>query len=175
MIIHVGTENSLKVEAVRAAFKVVFPEHRLKVIGKPVITGVPSQPFEEEVVAGAINRAQKALQGADFGVGIEAGLVKLPGAARYLNLQICAIIDRSDKLYIGSGPGFELPPLLVTRLQSGSTLNREMSYISGIPQIKEKEGAIGYLSKGAINRFAATYEAVLMALIPYMRHDLFSR
>jgi non-canonical (house-cleaning) NTP pyrophosphatase len=41
-----------------------------------------------------------------------------------------------------------------------------MSRIAGIPDIKEKNGAIGYLSGGRIDRFAITRETVLMALIP---------
>jgi non-canonical (house-cleaning) NTP pyrophosphatase len=48
----------------------------------------------------------------------------------------------------------------------GSTLNREMSRLSGIPDIKEKIGAIGVLSSGRIDRLSITREAVLMALIP---------
>ncbi len=175
MKIHVGTENQLKVAAVRAAFKTMFPDHRLEVVKKAVASGVPSQPFDNEVANGAINRAQTALQDADFGVGIEAGLVVFPGTNRYLNVQICAITDQSGKLCIGSSPGFELPAWLVARLRNDSTLSREMSIISGIPKIKEKSGAIGYLSQGAIDRFGVTYEAVLMALIPYIRSDLFSR
>lgn len=175
MRIHVGTGNPLKAEATRAAFQAAFPGRLLEVVQVAVASGVPSQPFGNEVAKGAIRRARKALKDADFGVGIEAGIIKFPGTEQYLNLQICAIVDQADKLYIGSGPGFELPLHLVTNLQHGSTLNREMSRISGIPEIKEKEGAIGYLSMGVIDRFEVTYEAVLMALIPQIRRDLFSR
>jgi non-canonical (house-cleaning) NTP pyrophosphatase len=55
---------------------------------------------------------------------------------------------------------------VLDRLMNGSTLNREMSRLSGIPEIKEKEGAIGILSGGRIDRFSITRKAVLMALIP---------
>jgi len=175
MRIHVGTGNPLKVEATRAAFQTAFPGQALEVVRVAVASDVPPQPFGEEVAKGAITRARKALKDADFGVGIEAGLIKFPGIDRCLNLQVCAIVDRADRLYIGSGPGFELPPHLVTSLRHGSTLNREMSRISGIPEIKEKDGAIGYLTTGAIDRFKVTYEAVLMALIPQIRRDLYSR
>ncbi len=173
MKIHVGTGNPLKVKATRAAFQAAFSDRPIEVVQVAVSSDVPPQPFEDDVAKGAILRARKALRDADFGVGIEAGLVRLPGTERYLNLQVCAIIDRADNLRTGSGPGFELPSHLVTSLQHGSTLNREMSRISGIPEIKEGEGAIGYLTKGVIDRFEVTYTAVLMALVPWIRRDLF--
>jgi len=106
-------------------------------------------------------------------VGIEAGLVRLPRLDDYLNLQVCAIIDRDGRMTVGTGPGFVLPPSLISALQAGSTLNREMSRISGIPEIKAKSGAIGYLSAGVIDRFEITYTAVLMALIPRIRPELY--
>ncbi len=174
MKVNVGTNNPLKVDAARAAFHTVFPSSLLDVVRVPVQAEVPPQPFEEEVVTGAINRAREALGAGDFGVGIEAGLLKLPGSDRYLNIQVCAIIDHAGKLSLGSGPGFELPPSVVNKLVHGTTLNHEMENISGITKIKEKEGAIGYLSAGRTGRFAITYTAVLMALIPYIRRELFS-
>lgn len=171
MKVHVGTRNSLKVKAVRAGFSDVFSEEPLHVVPVNVDADVPSQPFDEEIVRGAISRARGALGDADFGVGIEAGLVRFPGFKEYLSVQFCVIIDRAGRMTFGHGPGFELPQEIRDRLTRGSTLNREMSRISGIPEIKEKGGAIGYLSSGLIDRFAITREAVLMALIPRISGD----
>ncbi len=174
MNVHVGTANPLKIAATRAAFAKAFPDRKLNVTGIKVSPGVPPQPAGEEVTAGAIQRARSAQMGAEFGVGIEAGILRLPGLDRYLNMQVCAIVDRAGKLSIGSGPGFELPPSVLERLLHGTTLNHEMSRISGIDEIKEKIGAVGYLSAGRTNRFTVTYMTVLMALIPYIRRDLFA-
>ena len=173
MRIHVGTENPLKSDAVAAAFRAAFPDSRIEVSSIRVHSGVPLQPFGEEVTDGAIARAKGARGDADFGVGIEAGLVRLPRLDDYLNLQVCAIIDRDGRMTVGTGPGFVLPPSLISALQAGSTLNREMSRISGIPEIKAKSGAVGYLSAGVIDRFETTYTAVLMALIPRIRPELY--
>jgi inosine/xanthosine triphosphatase len=166
MKVHVGTRNSLKVRAVREAFAAVFAGDDLEVIGVAVDGGVPPQPFGDEVVLGAITRARGALREADYGVGIEAGLVRFPGYDGYLSVQFCAVIDRSGRLTVGHGPGYALPQDVLDRLMEGSTLNREMSRLSGIPDIKEKIGAIGVLSSGRIDRLSITREAVLMALIP---------
>lgn len=166
MKIHVGTRNTLKVRAVRAAFAAVFGDDLLDVVAVEIEEGVPPQPFDGDVAQGAICRARGALAGADYGVGIEAGLVLFPGYDGYLSVQFCAVLDRTGKLTVGHGPGYALPQEVLDRLMDGSTLNREMSRLSGIPKIKEKEGAIGILSGGRIDRFSITREAVLMALIP---------
>jgi len=168
MKIHVGTRNTLKVRAVRAAFAAVFDDESLDVVAMATEGGVSSQPFDDEVVQGAICRARGALTGADYGVGIEAGLVRFPGYDDYLSVQFCAVLDRTGRLTVGHGPGYTLPQEVLDRLMNGSTLNREMSRLSGIPEIKEKEGAIGILSGGRIDRFSITREAVLMALIPHI-------
>lgn len=166
MRVHVGTRNPLKVEAVRAAFAEIYPDALLNVIAVSVETGLPPQPFGKQVAQGAMARARKALQGADFGVGIEAGLVRFPGDKRSFNVQFCAIVDPLERMTVGHGPGFQLPQEIETKLLEGSTLNREMSCIAGIPEIKSKMGAVGILSNGLIDRLAITREAVLMALIP---------
>ena len=166
MKIHVGTSNPVKVNAVQAAFELVFSGESLEVKAAPVATGVPSQPFGDAVFHGAARRAGGALGDADYGVGIEAGLVKLPGCDRPLNMQICVIVDRSGRMTVGHGPGFELPSAVMEKLQAGSTLNREMSRLSGVSEIKETIGAVGVLTGGRIDRMAITREAVLMALVP---------
>jgi inosine/xanthosine triphosphatase len=166
MKIHVGTRNTLKVRAVHAAFALAFGDEALDVVAVEIEECVPPQPFDGEVVQGAICRARNALAKADYGVGIEAGLVRFPGYDCYLSVQFCAVLDHTGRLTVGHGPGYTLPQEVLDRLMNGSTLNREMSRLSGIPEIKEKEGAVGILSGGRIDRFNITREAVLMALIP---------
>ncbi|HHR85827.1 MAG TPA: DUF84 family protein, partial [Candidatus Acetothermia bacterium] len=66
-------------------------------------------------------------------------------------------------------PGYTLPSEVIAALEAGSDLNREMSRISGIDEIREKIGAVGYLSNGMTDRLMITRDAVLMALIPRLR------
>lgn len=166
MRINIGTRNQLKVAAARAAFTAVFPNIEIEARGIAVESTVPPQPFDEQVVDGAMARARAALVDTDYGVGIEAGLVSFPGCKHPLSVQFCAIVDREGEMSVGHGPGYALPERVLASLEAGSTLNREMSDISGIDEIKEKVGAIGYLSSGLVDRFTITREAVLMALIP---------
>ena len=169
MKVNVGTENSLKVEAARAVFAAAFVEDDIEVSAIDVPSGVPAQPFGEQVAIGAINRAHAALLDADYGVGIKAGIVPFPGCEERFSVQFCAIVDRDGEVTVGHGPGYTLPREVIAALEAGSDLNREMSRISGIDEIREKMGAIGYLSNGITDRLAITREAVLMALIPRLK------
>ena len=169
MNVNVGTGNSLKVEAARAVFAVAFPRDSIEVMAVNVPSGVPAQPFADQVAIGAINRARAALLDADYGVGIEAGIVHFPGCDERFSVQFCAIVDQEGELSVGHGPGYVLPHGVLAQLEAGSDLNREMSRISGIDEIREKMGAIGYLSNGITDRLAITRAAILMALIPRLK------
>ncbi|MCD6495506.1 inosine/xanthosine triphosphatase [Candidatus Bipolaricaulota bacterium] len=169
MNVNVGTVNSLKVEAVRTVFDTAFPEDDIEVSTVDVSSGVPAQPFNGELALGAINRAHAALLDADYGVGIEAGIVHFPGCEERFSVQFCAIVDRDGGVSVGHGPGYTLPHEVIAALEAGSDLNREMSRISGIEEIRNKIGAVGYLSNGITDRLTITRDAVLMALIPRIK------
>jgi len=113
--------------------------------------------------------ARAALLDAEYGVGIEAGIIHFPGCAERFSVQFCAIVDRAGKVSVGQGPGYTLPSEVIAALEAGSDLNREMSRISGIDEIRDKMGAVGYLSCGMTDRLTITRDAVLMALIPRIK------
>jgi len=172
----VGSLNPVKVNAVARAFKLFFGE--VKVLPVKVDSGVPPQPIGlQEIVDGAINRARRAqaATGADYGVGIEAGLIEFPGTLTgYIDLQVCAIVDREGRITIGHGPGFEYPPAVVREvLEAGHEVGEVMERLTGIRDIKRRMGAIGYLSKGVIDRTRLCELAVLMALIPRINPELY--
>ena len=172
----VGSLNFVKIEGTRRAYSKFFKN--VNVVGVKVESGVSVQPIGlEETIRGAIHRAKEALSKtrADYGVGIEAGLVKLPFTLTgYVDQQFAAIADRSGIVTIGGGPCFEYPPIVVKRvLTEGVEVNDVMSQIAGIPDLGKKQGAIGYLSKNVMNRTELTEVAVLMALLPRINRDLY--
>ncbi|MEA3238625.1 MAG: inosine/xanthosine triphosphatase [Candidatus Bipolaricaulota bacterium] len=169
MKVNIGTNNSLKLEAVRAVFATAFPEDDIEVTGVNVPSGVPAQPFDGELALGALSRARAALLDADYSVGIEAGIVSFPGCEERFSVQFCTIVDQDGEVSVGHGPGYTLPSEVIAALKAGSDLNREMSRISGIDEIRDKIGAVGYLSKGITDRLTITRDAVLMALIPRIK------
>ena len=43
-----------------------------------------------------------------------------------------------------------------------------MTNISGISNIKQKEGAVGFLTRNVVTRFDILKQSVIMALIPFL-------
>ncbi|HEY3423120.1 MAG TPA: inosine/xanthosine triphosphatase [Methanocellaceae archaeon] len=171
MRIAVGSLNPVKIKAAENAFRRVFGD--VTVEGKDVSSGVPSQPFGMDTVQGAINRAKVAYSsGYDYGVGIEAGLFEVQGFM--LDLQYCAVYDGSW-LTLGCGSGFEYPPTVLTEVLAGKEVGEVMSRVAGVDDLGKKSGAIGFLSKGMLDRTALTEQGVFMALIPRINKELYRR
>ena len=169
MIVAVGSLNPVKVIGVKKAYEKVFRNVSVKPV--KVDSGVSPQPLSlEETVKGAFNRAFKSLQEinvAEHGVGIEAGWVKVEEL--WLDIQVAAIVDRKGVKSLGFSPAFPLPKNVVRRvLKDNVEMEEVFEEISGIPEIGEKEGAIGFLTKSRVTRVNLTIQAVLMALIPFM-------
>ncbi len=171
LVVRVGTDNPVKVRAVRRAFESL--SWRATVSRVRVPTDVPEQPFGAEASRGAVARARAALGTADLGVGIEAGLVWEPTVGDYFDVQYCAIVDRAGRVTVGHGPGFSYPPSVVRRVKEGMTVGDAMAQLTGIRGIGSKQGAIGYLTDRRLDRDALTESAVLMAMVPRIRRDLY--
>ncbi|UCE46105.1 MAG: inosine/xanthosine triphosphatase [Methanobacteriota archaeon] len=168
----VATSNAVKVTAVRNVFTQVF--------GLAEVIEVPSeevtrQPIGEETIKGSISRARSALQQtkSDYGVGIEAGLFRIAALDTYLDVQYCTIVDSSGRITYGHGPGFEYPPEVIRAVLRGSTVGAIMSQLTGIENIGHRGGSVGYLSGGLIDRTSLTEIAVLMALTPRIKTELY--
>jgi len=169
--INVGSHNRVKAEAVENVFKRVFGAVQVKLVD--VEPKVSKQPFGEDVAKGALERAKQALKDADYGVGIEAGLIWNEYLKVYFDVQFCAVIDQAGKITIGHGSGFVYPDAVIAEVKKGRTVGEVMGEISGIKDLGKKEGAIGFLSFSLLNRRELTEQAVLMALIPRIRAELY--
>jgi len=171
--IGVGTDNPVKVRAVgRVMAALSFPA---RVRGVRVRTDVPEQPFGDEALQGALNRAKAAIGRGDFGVGIEAGLVWSPLLSDYFDVQYVAIVDRAGHVTVGHGPGFTYPPRVLENVKAGRTVGEAMERLTGVRGIGSKEGAIGHLTERRVDRDALTESAVLMAMVPRIRRELYAR
>jgi len=169
----VGTDNPVKVRAVRRVIESL--SLRARVRGVRVRTEVPEQPFGDEALQGAMNRAKAAIGTGDFGVGIEAGLVWSPLISDYFDVQYAAIVDRAGQITVGHGPGFTYPPRVLENVKAGRSVGKAMARLTGIRDIGSKEGAIGYLTERRLDRDALTESAVLMAMVPRIRRELYTR
>ncbi|UCE92524.1 MAG: inosine/xanthosine triphosphatase [Methanobacteriota archaeon] len=172
MRVAVATGNETKVRAVKRVFTQVFGYVE---IVEARAAGLECQPLGEGTIQGSIDRAKTAIaeSGADFGVGIEAGLFPISRLGRHFDVQYCTIIDSDGKASYGHGPGFEYPPSVTRAALDGEPVGDVMSRLTGIERVGHRNGSIGYLSNGVIDRTSLTEIAILMALIPRIREELY--
>lgn len=158
----VGSANHVKVEAVRTVMERIYG--RVRVTGSDVPSGVPEQPFGPQTREGAVNRARAALGDHDLAVGIEAGVFeKEDGLYDY---QYCAVLDRSGRLTVGTGSGFMYPPAVASLVRGGMTVGDAMAQVFGEKEIGKGQGAIGFLSRGLLDRKGLTEQSVTAAMVP---------
>ena len=177
MKVLVGSENPVKIEAAKEVFSKYF--NRLSVTGVKVSSKVSGQPIDEETFKGARNRAlelkklsEKSNLKADFFVGIEGGITKLYSKRWFASGVVC-VIDKEGRIGYGLSPCFELPDIFIDKLLSGSELGEVMEQISGKDKIKQKEGAIGILSKGMMDRKALYINSLIAALVPFINKEIY--
>ncbi|MGC9132726.1 MAG: inosine/xanthosine triphosphatase, partial [Candidatus Micrarchaeia archaeon] len=132
----------------------------------------------DETFEGAKNRALELKKineeknlGAKFFVGIEGGIIKI--YSKWFAFGAMCIIDDEGKIGFGTSPYFELPENIITHLLNGTELGEVMEKISGIPNIKQKNGAIGFLTKNVMDRKSLYVHGLVVALIPFINKNLY--
>jgi inosine/xanthosine triphosphatase len=171
MKVAVGSNNPVKKQAVYNTFSKVFGT--VEVVMRSIDSGVPSQPKGYAVLTGARKRAERArasVSSADFGVGIESGLFDVFGVE--LDVQVCSIFDGVQHT-IGTSPGFTYPASVLDKIAAGREVGQIMEQLSGVKRIGQKGGAVGYFSRGLVDRTHFTELCVIMALIPRMNNELY--
>jgi inosine/xanthosine triphosphatase len=176
MKVLVGSKNPVKIEAVKEAFSKYFDD--VKVIGIEVESKVSNQPINDETFEGAKNRAlelkrtskEKNLN-ARFFVGIEGGIIKL--YSKWFASGVMCIIDERGRVGFGMTPHFELPEDITKQLLSGVELGDVMDKITGEYNTKQKSGAIGFFTKGVMDRKNLYVQGLIVALIPFINENLY--
>jgi len=165
--IAVGSTNPVKVEAVRAVMERIYGD--VRITPEDVSSGVPPQPFEEQTHQGSVNRAKAALKDHDMAVGIEAGVFRMLDGL--YDIQHCTIISKDGRMTFGQGSGFRYPDKVAELVFSGLSVGEAMKEVYGNTEIGKKQGAIGLLSKGLIDRKTLTEQSVTAAMIPRLWDD----
>jgi inosine/xanthosine triphosphatase len=176
MKILVGSVNPVKVDSVKEAFSNYFFD--IEVIGIDVESGVPVQPIGDDTFIGARNRANNLLKinneknlCADLFVGIEGGIANQFN--KWFAFGCMCVIDKHGNEGFGTSPHFELPNLVTEQLLNGVELGVVMDNIQNEENTKQKQGAIGYFTKGAMNRKELYVEGLKVAVIPLLHKNLF--
>ena len=170
----VGSKNPTKIKAVSGAFKRVFKKNNVVVSGVSVPSGVSDQPMgSNETKTGAENRLKKVkAQHADFYVGIEGG-------CSYINKNLYAFAwvvaeNKEGRQGQGKTSMFQLPKKIKELIEGGVELGVADDIVFNRNNSKKKDGAIGILTGGLIDRTKYYEEAVVLSLIPFLNKKLFS-
>ncbi|MCB0494843.1 MAG: inosine/xanthosine triphosphatase [Cyclobacteriaceae bacterium] len=168
----VASKNPVKIESARQAFCRVFPEQIFDFEGVDVPSGVPDQPMgEEETLLGATNRAQNARTfNADFWVGIEGGV---KDHEEQLEAFAWMVVLTKDKKSIGRTGSFFLPHKVSELVHQGIELGEADDIVFGQSDSKKKQGSVGLLTHGVLDRATYYEQAIILALIPFMNEEFY--
>lgn len=174
-LIIVGSKNPVKIACTDSAFHQAFPGSFL-VEGLNVSSGVSDQPYGDlETYEGAYNRAvnsKNVFPEADYWVGIEGGVDLVEGEMNAFAWVV--VLDREGKLGKAKTSTFFLPQALVDLLEAGMELGEADDKVFDRSNSKQGNGAVGILTNGAVDRKEYYQQAVVLALIPFLKRELYS-
>lgn len=167
MKIAIGSTNPTKIRAAKKILRKIFPHAEF--VALEVESGVPGQPRgDKQTQRGAVNRARavRRIARADFGVGLEAGIIETEFGV--MTCAWVAIVDRAGRVGIGGSTNMLLPVQVANRLKAGAELGEAMDEFANIKNVKHKMGAIGILTRGLSNRQRAYEEIVKLAVVRFL-------
>ena len=173
----IGSINPVKTRAVEKAFKLYFKN--IEVLSFKVDSGVSDQPLNQETFEGSKNRVFRLMEinkknklKADYFVSIEGGLINL--FDHWFNFSVVCIANKKEFHYSTTGLN-ELPYFVVKKMLNNIELGKIMDSLSRSKNSKQKNGAIGFLTDNRITRTDSYVYAVILALIPFIKKDLFKK
>ena len=175
----VASRNPVKLAAAEQGFRRLFAGVEVTVEGVSVPSGVADQPRTDvETLTGAENRARSARQqvpSADFWVGLEGGLEERDGGFHAF-AWVVALGTGSDTGVVegrSRTASFELPPPVAELVRQGMELGHADDQVFGRSNSKQGAGAVGLVTEGLIDRQGLYEPAVVLALVPFFRPDLY--
>lgn len=174
MKISVGSQNPVKIAAVKNAVQKIWANRNTEVIHVSVSSGVSAQPTsDDEAIKGALTRARLSLQktGADLGIGLE-GCTEDTKYGMFVSGWVVAV-DKKGEMGIGGGGRLVLPEQIASEIRKGRELGPVMDEFTGQCNTKQKQGTVGILTRDLIVREAAFERCVIYALVRFMNPDYY--
>ena len=174
MKIIIASRNPIKINATKLAFEQMFPDNLFQFDGVSISSDISDQPMSNnETLNGAMNRSNNAkleCMDADYWIGIEGGVEKIDN-----EMQVFAWIYIQSKEMVGKArtATFDLPKKIIELIDSGMELGDADDIIFNRRNSKQKNGAVGILTKDLIDREKYYTHAIIMALIPFKNMDLY--
>jgi len=170
----VGSTNPVKIKSVKLAFETAFPEEEFDVEGVSAVSGVRDQPLSsEETLQGARNRADFARQRyeADYWVGIEGGIEDHEGVLEAFAWMV--VMGADGTVGKARTSSFVLPHEVSLLVRAGMELGRADDQVFNQVHSKQKNGAVGLLTNDIIDRTEYYKQAVILALVPFLKPELY--
>ncbi|MFW9929614.1 MAG: inosine/xanthosine triphosphatase [Candidatus Thorarchaeota archaeon] len=182
LFITIGTTNKGKIAAVKAAYKLCFPERKTYIFSYRVNSDVSTMPQKvTDLIKGSRNRAENALKlliptldkeiGSEidvFGVGLEGGIFYEQIINEWmLGGCVCVIRASDNKISYGKTASMLLPSKISKEVLSGVELSDVIDKLSGIRNTKEDNGAFGYLTNNLFTRQESFKQAIIIANAPF--------
>lgn len=170
----VASENPVKLNAVKSGFQKMFSENEFEFVKASVPSDVHDQPLDNDTtLKGALNRANNAkalFQDADFWIGVEGGIEK---SGSQMSAFAWVVIISGEKMGKARTGTFFLPKKVIELIEAGKELGEADDIVFGHSNSKQKNGAVGILTKNIITRTSLYTEAVVLALVPFKNPEIY--
>lgn len=171
----IASTNPVKIDCTKIAFSQMFPKENFNFQGLSVPSNISNQPKSEaETIKGALNRVEnlsKLSPKADYWVGIEGGLRETDfglGTSAWV-----VIKSKNNKFGYGCTGTFLLPKKVIELIKTGKELGEADDIVFHQENSKQSTGAIGILTDNLITRTTFYIPAVIIALIPFNKPELY--
>lgn len=163
----VGSTNPVKRNGVREGLLRVFPGLNLSVRSVNTGEGNPQPWGLRAGFEGASRRARGALGEGDYGIGVEATLVPVPGPKGTLDVHAVVVVDRFGRTLAATSGGYLLPERVDREVAGGPTLEATLGGLGARGRVGRRPGGgLGYLTRGALTREGYIAEGVHGAFVP---------
>lgn len=174
MLVVLASANPVKIGAARGGFEKAFPGRPLEFRSVSVPSGVANQPISDaETLRGAQNRVAAAtalVPEAHFWVGLEGGIAEEGDSMAAF---AWVVVSSGQTIGRSRTASFQLPPAVVDLIRAGKELGEADDIVFGRSNSKHKEGAVGLLTGGLIDRRGLYEPAVVLALVPFLASALY--
>ncbi|MEN1729003.1 MAG: inosine/xanthosine triphosphatase [Pseudomonadota bacterium] len=171
----VASTNPVKLRAVETGVQKAFPRLSLEMGSVAVESGVSEQPsMDAETLTGAENRARSARAAhpeGDYWFGVEGGVEDSSNGL--LTFAWIVVVDARGRVGRARSAAFLLPEAVAEKVRGGMELGHADDEVFGRTDSKRRDGAIGLLTKGALDRAGLYAPAVTAAMIPFLHPDLY--
>jgi inosine/xanthosine triphosphatase len=186
--IALGSDRAAKIMAVRASIARIAAIDstwaEATVLARRVETNIPAMPLNDwELMQGARERAlavrdhlRKQRRDADLYVGLEGGFHSMSIEGEwYTFLRGWAYATDGQTGAFGATPSISVPASLAKKVIEGKReLGLVIDEVSGIQDVRSRQGAWGILSRDLVTRAMSFEVALIAAFAPFYNKEMYS-